>query len=55
MPDEVVHFLAQAVAHLLVHGFVVGQVVSDLVVVVFVGVPVDFVGFHYGHFQAVLG
>ncbi|MNH31064.1 hypothetical protein D3C79_913970 [compost metagenome] len=55
VPDEVIHFTAQAVAHLRAHGFVAREAAGDLAAVAAAGAPADAVGFHHRHFQAALG
>ncbi len=55
LPDEIVHVIAQALAHLFAHGLVTRQAAGDLAAVAPAGAPADTVGFDDGHLQAALG
>lgn len=55
VPDEVVDFATQVVAHLRAHGLITRQAAGDLATIAPAGTPADAVGFDDGHLQATLG
>jgi len=55
VPDEIIDFGAQVVAHLCSHGLVTGQAAGDLAAVATAGPPANPVGLDDRHLQAALG